>query len=114
MVSASRSLRSLDLPEGSPIMPVPPPMSDDRAATGALQMRQQEHLQQVPHVQRGSARIEADVGAHRAGRKPLFQAFGARWTRPRQPSSSSRAVAHAVRAELRISLCVHPFMLATA
>ena len=86
----------------------------DRAATGALQMRQQEHLQQMPDVQRGSAGIEADVGADRAGREALFEAFGARWTRPRQPSSSSRAERSRCATGQRISLRVHPFMLATA
>ena len=75
MVSASSSWRSLDLPEGSPIMPVPPPMSDDRAAAGALQVGQQEDLQQVADVQRRGAGIEADVGADGPGREPLLEAL---------------------------------------
>ncbi len=50
------------LPDGSPIMPVPPPMTH-RPAACALEVRQQEDLEEVADVERRAASIEADVGA---------------------------------------------------
>ena len=78
IVASSSRLRSALLPDGSPIMPVPPPMSDDRRAAGALEVRQQEDLHEVAHVERRAGRVEADVGADRAAREARLEALGAR------------------------------------
>ena len=45
----------------------------DRPPTGPLEVRQQEDLQQVAHVQRGGAGIEADIGADRPCGEALLE-----------------------------------------
>jgi len=48
---------------------------DDRTTAGTLKVREQEHLQQVSHVQGRGAGVETDVGADGTGSEPLLQPF---------------------------------------
>ena len=52
IVASSRRLRSVDLPDGSPIMPVPPPMTMTGRPPARCRWSEQEDLQQVADVER--------------------------------------------------------------
>ena len=63
--SLSSSLRSLDLPDGSPIIPVAPPTSGITWCPARRRWRHHHQRHQVARVQAGRRRIEADVDRER-------------------------------------------------
>ena len=76
-VSRSRRFRSADVPDGSPIIPVPPPSKRDRRPAVALELEQAEDRDEMADVERRAARIEAVVARDRpAARQARRQAGG--------------------------------------
>ena len=74
--SSDSSVRSCDLPLGSPIMPVPPPTMAIGRMPESLQPRERHHRQQVADMEARRRRIESDVGGHALRGELFLQPFG--------------------------------------
>ena len=85
-------MRSEERPDGSPIIPVPPPTTTTGRPPWRWMCRSPNTGTRCPDVERRPARVEPVVGVDRPARRPgARRARASRsWSSPRQASSASR------------------------